>query len=182
MASNVKLDIDFGTFDAAHQLPGHNGKCKNLHGHTYRVKCTLEGPVIQTPGEPDEGMVIDFSQVKSIYKERIHEVLDHSLILGTTRLPWIQQLMDDVFYDVETVHQKMQDFGVGKVALLPITVTTAENMAQWMANTLGFHLDWARRDTGNGDPVILSVTVYETPTAGATAQYVWPSKQIQVTE
>ena len=58
-------------FEAAHFLPGHKGKCANLHGHTWRVELTIRSESIT------DGMVIDFIEVK----EALDEVLpDHALL------------------------------------------------------------------------------------------------------
>ncbi len=57
-------------FDAAHSLPGYEGKCANLHGHTYRVEMVIEGPV----GE--DGFVMDFYRLKKILKAALQD-LDH---------------------------------------------------------------------------------------------------------
>lgn len=59
------------TFDAAHFLTKYHGKCENLHGHTYRLRVTVEGPV----GE--EGMVVDFKVLKSLVKEKVIDKYDH---------------------------------------------------------------------------------------------------------
>lgn len=53
------------TFDAAHHLHCYEGKCKNLHGHTYRVIFGISGYV------DDIGIVIDFGDIKDIWKEQI---------------------------------------------------------------------------------------------------------------
>lgn len=63
------------TFDAAHQLPLHDGKCRNLHGHTYRVVVTVHGPIIKEG--PKSGMVIDFGDLSAIWKEDIEPLCDH---------------------------------------------------------------------------------------------------------
>lgn len=62
------------TFDAAHRLERYRGKCEKLHGHTYRVRVTVVG----TPDE--EGMVIDFVELKQIMNERVLSLLDHSYL------------------------------------------------------------------------------------------------------
>lgn len=62
------------TFDAAHKLIHYDGKCENLHGHTYKLQVSLKG-------EPDEdGMLIDFTELKAIVEERVLDVLDHAYI------------------------------------------------------------------------------------------------------
>jgi len=62
------------TFDAAHRLPnvprGH--KCRNLHGHCYRVRVDIRGDVMVTPG-----WVIDYADIKTAFKYEVHNVLDH---------------------------------------------------------------------------------------------------------
>ena len=60
-------------FEAAHQLPHHPGKCRRLHGHSYRL-------VVAVDGSPDAttGMVIDFSDLKRIVKARVLDRLDHA--------------------------------------------------------------------------------------------------------
>ncbi|HUI39669.1 MAG TPA: 6-carboxytetrahydropterin synthase QueD [Methanothrix sp.] len=60
-------------FDAAHSLPGYEGKCANLHGHTYMVEMVIEGPV----GE--DGFVIDFYRLKKILKAALQDLDHHCL-------------------------------------------------------------------------------------------------------
>lgn len=60
------------TFDAAHCLPQHPGKCKNLHGHTYRLQVGVSGDV-----NPATGMVLDFGVVDTIMEEEVVRHLDH---------------------------------------------------------------------------------------------------------
>ncbi|MFD1179003.1 6-carboxytetrahydropterin synthase QueD [Paenibacillus puldeungensis] len=65
------------TFDAAHHLHAYEGKCKNLHGHTYKV-------VFGISGLPDEiGMTVDFGTIKEIWKKEIEVYLDHRYINET---------------------------------------------------------------------------------------------------
>lgn len=70
------------TFDAAHMLKGHFGKCKNLHGHTYKLICYFKTDKLNTDGS-DRDMVIDFYHVNEIVKPLINEI-DHSFICDTT--------------------------------------------------------------------------------------------------
>lgn len=70
------------TFDAAHQLPNHAGKCRNLHGHTYKVEAICEGPIKQPNGDSDEGMVLDFAEVKAAWK-KLEPLLDHQFLNDT---------------------------------------------------------------------------------------------------
>lgn len=65
-------------FEAAHSLPHHDGKCKNLHGHSYVLEVTVTGPII-TEG-PKEGMVMDFADVSSIVNQEIIDQWDHQFL------------------------------------------------------------------------------------------------------
>ncbi len=65
-------------FDAAHVLTNHQGLCKNLHGHTYRVDISVAA------NEPIEGMVIDFKDLKAIAISSIVDKFDHAFIYNTT--------------------------------------------------------------------------------------------------
>ena len=59
------------TFEAAHQLPWHPGKCRELHGHGYRLEVTVEGPV------GPNGMVLDFGEVEAVVKREVIARYDH---------------------------------------------------------------------------------------------------------
>jgi|SRR5690606_10120908 len=71
------------TFDAAHQLPNHAGKCRHLHGHTYKVRVYLRGKVKPINGASDEGMVEDFAVVKEVFKRKIESICDHKFLNET---------------------------------------------------------------------------------------------------
>jgi len=66
------------TFDSSHMLDGHDGKCQNLHGHTYKLEITVSAPVIQ--GGAKDGMVMDFTDLKAIVKQHITDPFDHAFI------------------------------------------------------------------------------------------------------
>lgn len=63
------------TFEAAHVLPWHPGKCARLHGHSYRLEVTLQGP-LQSEG-PSRGMVEDFDAISRVVEREIIAELDH---------------------------------------------------------------------------------------------------------
>ncbi len=62
-------------FEAAHILPWHPGKCARLHGHSYRLDVTLQGP-LQTDG-PSRGMVEDFDTISQVVEREVISTLDH---------------------------------------------------------------------------------------------------------
>jgi 6-pyruvoyltetrahydropterin/6-carboxytetrahydropterin synthase len=76
----IRLTKEFD-FEMAHALDGHDGKCHNIHGHTYELSVTFLGEPINDPGTPKDGMVIDFADIKTYVKKRVVDVYDHALVL-----------------------------------------------------------------------------------------------------
>jgi len=68
-------------FDAGHRIPDHQSRCRNLHGHRYVLEITLQGSVIKTQGAPDCGMVMDFSEVKTLAMRHLVEAWDHAFLV-----------------------------------------------------------------------------------------------------
>ena len=68
------------TFEMAHALPAYQGKCHNIHGHSYKLFVTVEGEPSLAEGSPD-GMVLDFGSIKEIVQQRIVDHYDHALVL-----------------------------------------------------------------------------------------------------
>ena len=68
-------------FEMAHALHEHDGPCRHIHGHSYQLSVTVKGEVMNEPGNPKNGMVMDFSIIKSIVHEQIVSKLDHALLL-----------------------------------------------------------------------------------------------------
>ena len=69
-------------FEMAHALLGHDGPCKNIHGHSYHLSVTIKGKPIRDSASPKNGMVVDFSDIKKIVNEEIIQPFDHSLMLN----------------------------------------------------------------------------------------------------
>lgn len=74
------------TFDAAHKLTSYYGKCERLHGHTYKLAVTVEGPVHHN------GMVVDFVLLKRIVKRRVLDKLDHQYLNDVVKNPSVENL------------------------------------------------------------------------------------------
>lgn len=68
-------------FDAGHRIPDHKSQCRNLHGHRYTLELTLTGNVIEADGNSDNGMIMDFSDVKSLAKQHLVDVWDHAFLV-----------------------------------------------------------------------------------------------------
>ena len=94
------------TFDAAHYLPNHPGKCKNTHGHTYRLQVGFKGPI-----DLRTGVVIDSGEIKKIIKSGIIDLLDHC---------YLNLINDD--------YELIPDF--------PCNLPTAENMVVWIVKNI----------------------------------------------
>ena len=58
------LITKFIEIDMGHRLPNHKSKCKYFHGHRYKIEVGVEGEIITTKGVSDEGMIIDFDDIK----------------------------------------------------------------------------------------------------------------------
>lgn len=68
-------------FDAGHRIPDHKSQCRNLHGHRYTLEITLVGEVIDQEGSSDNGMIMDFSDVKMLAKQHLVDVWDHAFLV-----------------------------------------------------------------------------------------------------
>lgn len=76
----LRLTKEF-VFQMAHALDGYDGKCRNIHGHNYRLFVTIEGKPITDPDDAKKGMVIDFSDIKKIVEQHIIEPFDHAFVV-----------------------------------------------------------------------------------------------------
>lgn len=107
----MKIAKEF-TWEMGHRLTFHKGKCKNLHGHSY--KCMVE-----LSGEPDKnGMVLDYYDVKKIIEPLIEE-MDHSFMVFSSDKELIQALQK------LKSHYVIVDFE-----------TTAENICNYLLDTI----------------------------------------------
>jgi 6-pyruvoyltetrahydropterin/6-carboxytetrahydropterin synthase len=69
-------------FEMAHALSGYDGPCRHIHGHSYKLAVTVSGKPLDEPGHPLNGMVMDFSDIKSIVQSHVVEFFDHALVLS----------------------------------------------------------------------------------------------------
>ncbi len=79
--SNIRITKQF-SFETGHALYGYDGKCRNVHGHSYKLSVTVIGTPISDNGNVKFGMVIDFSDLKKIVKEEIVDVFDHATVFN----------------------------------------------------------------------------------------------------
>lgn len=129
-AKRVLVSKEF-TFDAAHHLHCYEGKCKNLHGHTYRV-------IFGISGYTDErGLMIDFGEIKNIWKEKIEIHLDHRYLNETLPLMnttaenmvvWIYEKMNEALLGEQSHKEVRLEF----VRLYETPTSYAEVRREWM--------------------------------------------------
>lgn len=126
------------TFEAAHRLQNHDGKCRNLHGHSYKVKVAVTGESLRETG-PETGMLFDFGVLSEWWKYA-ESMLDH-LVLLEAGDPVISALMG-----MTGVRIFVTDWP-----------PTAENLAEFLRIGLWKWLSEQLRESFH-----VSVTVYET--------------------
>lgn len=136
-------------FDAGHRIPHHKSQCKNLHGHRYAIEITLSGDIIHDDDASEDGMVMDFSDVKAIAKRELVEVWDHAFL---------------VYQHDKEVRSFLDSLPDHKTVIFP-TVPTAENMALEAFKILNRHY----KDTYGNHLKLEKVRLYETPNNWADA-------------
>jgi 6-pyruvoyltetrahydropterin/6-carboxytetrahydropterin synthase len=139
-------------FDAAHMLSGHQGLCRNLHGHTYKVEVTVHRT--DTDGlirsGPSADMVVDFKELKNALNAQLFDKMDHAFIYdswGGTEERELAELL------------KKWDMKVFDLCARP----TAENMAFYFCN----FIDTSILPTISDYLEVTKVKVWETPTSYA---------------
>ena len=93
----IRITKEFD-FEAAHALDGYNGKCKDIHGHSYHLKLTFIGSPKSNLRLSDCGMVVDFGDIKKIVKTQILSLFDHRLILRK----------DTRFKEIESINERIR--------------------------------------------------------------------------
>jgi 6-pyruvoyltetrahydropterin/6-carboxytetrahydropterin synthase len=83
------------TFEAAHQLPWHPGKCQRLHGHSYRLEVTVEGPI------GDQGIVVDFSDIRRVVEREVIDRFDHQYLNDLLENPTAELIAHEIWKTVE---------------------------------------------------------------------------------
>lgn len=136
-------------FDAGHRIPSHKSQCRNLHGHRYAIEITLSGEIIHSEGISEDGMVMDFSDVKAIARSAVVDKWDHAFLVykgDTAVLDFLNGLPDH------------------KTVVMDC-VPTAENMAAEAFRML----DRCYRDSYGNHLRLERVRLYETPNNWADA-------------
>lgn len=136
-------------FDAGHRIPSHKSQCRNLHGHRYAIEITLTGDIIQQEDASENGMVMDFSDVKAIARQAVVDLWDHAFLVykgDTEVLEFLNRLPNH------------------KTVVMD-TVPTAENMAAEAFRIL----NGCYKDLYGNHLRLERVRLYETPNSWADA-------------
>ncbi len=136
-------------FESAHALYGYDGKCKNIHGHSYHLYVTVIGEPIDDGENPKNGMVMDFGDLKRIVKKEIVDVFDHAVVFnGNSPHKELGNTIKDNAHRIilvpyqPTSENMLFDFADRIKALLPKEVSlhslklneTANSYAEWFAS------------------------------------------------
>jgi 6-pyruvoyltetrahydropterin/6-carboxytetrahydropterin synthase len=78
-------------FEAAHQLPWHEGKCRYLHGHSYRLQVTVAGPV------GPNGIVIDFADLRAVVEREVIDRFDHRYLNDLMDNPTAELIAEQIY-------------------------------------------------------------------------------------
>jgi 6-pyruvoyltetrahydropterin/6-carboxytetrahydropterin synthase len=103
------------TFEAAHRLPWHPGRCRDLHGHGYRLEVTVEGPVAHN------GMVIDFADLREVVEREVVGRYDHRYLNDLMENPTAEMVAQEIWKVLEAA-----DLAVSRLRLWE----TADSMVE----------------------------------------------------
>ena len=146
--SKIRITKQF-SFETGHALYGYDGKCRNVHGHSYKLSVTVIGTPISDSNHVKFGMVIDFSDLKKIVKEEIVDVFDHATVFNknTPHVELAKELSDRghsvLLVDYQPTSEMMViDFSEKIKQRLPQKITlhslrlqeTATSFAEWFAS------------------------------------------------
>ena len=121
----IRLTKEF-SFESAHALWGYDGKCREVHGHSYRLFVTIKGEPITDQTDPKLGMVMDFGELKSIVAREITDRLDHSFVMRRTP-------------EAEALAESMRDAGKKLYLVSELFLRLVEE-ASYLADEVGHKL------------------------------------------
>ena len=134
-------------WDMGHRVMNHRSICKGIHGHRYKAEISIKGDLIVIEGVSEEGMVIDFSDIKKLSLSLVHSKLDHAFMV------WDKDVEMLEFFKNSNGH---------KPVVVPFT-PTVENVAKYIYDILSSKIV----DSYSNGVHLHSVKVWETPTSFA---------------
>ena len=162
--------------DCGHRVPDHASKCRSPHGHRYRIIATCGGEVLSEPGNPENGMVIDFGNIKTAMMDVLDGIFDHAFVLSRHD----KEMMHFYFpgedpnevlqrYEAE-IDRRLSAYGIEGEAIhlprgvydfkvVPVNYTpTAENMARHMFELMDLAISHRSNELR-----LNKIRLYETP-------------------
>lgn len=130
----VTVSKDYLTFSSAHFITFSGHQCESLHGHNYRVGVSVEGDV-----DPECAFVVDFAILKDVVRELV-KPLDHRVLLPS-RSEKLAYREEGESLLVDYLGRRRFLFPRSDCALLPITNTTAEMLAEYLALNIRSRLE-----------------------------------------
>lgn len=179
--------------DMGHRVTLHQSRCRNLHGHRYKIEATCLGTLFEAGAQ--QGMVLDFSFLKDLMMQEIDEPCDHGMCFWVED-PWLPLFLDP--YDIKYTHPDITPDNVREEAMGHVTrgiqadgyyfihtaqhsgrikddnlatklyvipvVPTAENLAKHWFERLQPRVEEATK----GQATLLNIKVWETPNCAST--------------
>ena len=132
----------------AHALYNYDGKCKNIHGHSYKLEVTVIGEPLAEKGHAADGLVIDFGDLKKIVNNEVVDIFDHALVMKKDYPEELNTILADNFERLVYVNYQptcenlIADFADKIINSLPLEVVlhrlilheTATAYCEWYAN------------------------------------------------
>jgi 6-pyruvoyltetrahydropterin/6-carboxytetrahydropterin synthase len=131
-------------FEMAHAIYGYNGKCRNIHGHSYELHVTVGSSVAADGFIKAPGFIIDFKDLKQLVQRLVIDELDHRLVLSQdwisahehlspaeNRLIWpYEPTAENILIFIKSqLHQNLP----GGVVLMRLKLfETADSFAEWI--------------------------------------------------
>ena len=137
------------TFDSAHMLSNYQGKCANLHGHTYKLQVSIEAP-LQSKGN-EECMIMDFNNLKNVI-DTITNSFDHAIIFS------------DIGYRSEAENALMD--WADKYGMTYVVISAGKSTSECIATEIKARLSCYFAEIPVPD---ITVRIWETPTSFAEA-------------
>ena len=146
--AKIRITKQF-SFETGHALYGYDGKCKNVHGHSYKLSVTVIGTPISDSSNVKFGMVIDFGDLKKIVKEEIVDLFDHATVFNqnTPHIELADELKNRghhvILVDYQSTSENMVvDFSKRIIRRLPENIElfslklqeTESSFAEWFAS------------------------------------------------
>jgi 6-pyruvoyltetrahydropterin/6-carboxytetrahydropterin synthase len=148
--------------DTGHRVPNHKSKCRNIHGHRYKIEVGVDDEIIQIKGVSDEGMVMDFNDLKEVMIKNISEPLDHGFIIYEK--------------DILLKYFKKMIKTIGIKVVITDFIPTAENLAKHLYHKI-------KRELLKKGIRINHVKIWETPNSTAeynNIDYFYENKKVKI--